>query len=637
MISKQVFSFLPGMALIVCLLAPPAMAATFYVGPHGSDSLSTNAGSPGSLAFAVANAPAGSTVILENGIYDSAPSGLTIAVSHVAFRAQGWHKAAVINSAGANILGPASKDVVDDTCQGIVFGPCAKPAFDGWSGGGGDGWVFRDCVFTQNDGMGFGNNSLIEHCVFTDAWFNSFDVNEASGFTMRNCIARRGNRANGDSDSIGNKEDLSDNLTFDGLIDYDNEGAGLWFDTNNKNWIVKNSTFFANHGGANWYTLGVAGGQSTSQFTGNGQDGAGVSKGAKIMAEGGTPANLGFQTTITAVTGYNPMTITVSPALPSAPATGDTFIVMQGNGGMSDGVGLMSEANPNGTFIDNVTYNNTDSGFFDADSGDGVGVANPGLTITGNQFFYDGITFRSIDGGKGDPTRKLGPAIVQRNMFHVGARTGQYAFHPGGSNWLQGFPAPYFHLDFDHNTYATDPGYKGAWATWYIWAGGPSANYSASSLADLQNPAKFDQDHHSAVESVPFRGKPVASYIWPAGNDTDWHDIYYPSNRYSPTASVHQVDDDERPYIQQAVAGRKPGDTVRVTVFGHTHFEGSGPYTCEVYDYSGCWAKLTIKSKADRDSLDAKVPGYAVLDPSVLRVTLTSAGPYGITAIYSAR
>lgn len=615
--------------------APRALAATYYVGPKGANMLSTGYRSPGSLAYAFANAPGGSTVILENGVYDGAPAGFTVEVSHVTFRAQHWHGAIVENTTGAILIEPASQKVVDDTCQGIVFGPCVKPTFSGWSGGGGDGWRFLDCLFRENDGVGFGSNSFVERCVFTDNWFNSFDVNEATGFVMRNCIARRGNRANGDSDSIGNKEDLADNLTFDGLIDYDNEGPGLWFDTNNKNWVVKNCTFFANHGGANWYMLIVAGGAGNAQFTGNGQDGAGVSTGAKIMAVEGTKANLGFRTVVTAVKGYNPMTITVSPALPAPPAAGDGFAVQQGGNADSGGVGLMSEANPNGAFIDNVTYNNTDSGFLDADSGDGYGVAKPGLTITGNRFYYDGITFRAIDGGKGDPTRKLGPAVVERNKFRVGAMTGQYAFHPGGTNWLQGFPKPYYHLNFDYNIYEPDPGYKGAWAAWYIWSGGPSKNYSATGLSELRDAATFDQDQHSAVGKVALRGRTVRSYTWPGANDTDWSDIYFPNNRYSQSSSVHQVDDDETPYIQNALDRAKPGKTIPLTVFGHTRILGNGPFTCEVYDYSGRWLLLDLPRKSDAESLDARVPGYAVLTPSHVEITFTSTDPYSARATYT--
>ena len=623
-------------AIAVLALASSAPAATFYVGPSGSGGLSADARSPGSLGQAVAGAPRGSVVILEDGTYDGAPSGFVVANPAITFRAQHWHGAVVTNSTRAYLWGPDPKlKPVGDVCQGIVFGPCVTPASGGWSGGGGDGWQFLDCEFTRNDGVGFGNGSLVLHCLFTDAWMNSFDVIGVTGFTLRNSIARRGNRINGDSDSIGNKELFTKKMTIDGLIAYDNQGTALWFDTANADWVVKNCTFFANHGGNNWYTLGVSGGAGPAQFQGNGQDGAGVSVGAHLLAVTGTAANLRQATVVTAVTGYNPMTITVSPPLPVMPTPGDVFAVQPN--GLSGGYGLMSEANPNGTFMDNVTYNNTDGGLFDADSGDGYGVGKGGLVITGNQFDYDGLAFRSITGGAKDPTRKLGPAVVTHNKFKMGAMTARNAIHWGGTNWLDGFPQPHFGLRFDDNVYDPDPGYAGTWAEWYLWSGGPShVSYDAYRLSDLQDPKTFDQDLHSRQGQVPFRGPTVPSYVWPPAKDTAWGDVYFPNNTYGTSHSIHQVHDDETPYLQNAVAGHSAGQSVTLTVFGHTPFLGNVPYSCEVYDYSGCWARIVLPDAAAKTRLDAAVPPYAVLRASRIRVRLTAPGPYGIEATYPA-
>ncbi len=549
-----------GFLVLLCWsFVQAASAATYYVAPKGADLLSTNAAAPGSLGNAVANAPSGSTVILENGSYDGAPGGFTVTHSSVTFRAKNWHGAVVVNSTGETLWQPDQNlKPTGDVCQGIVFGPCVTPTSGGYSGGGGEGWQFLDCEFTRNDGMGFGSHSLVLHCLFTDQWLNSFDVNGTVDFTMRNSIARRGNRMNGDSDSIGNKELFSNNLLFDGLIAYDNEGPALWFDTANADWVVQNCTLFANHGGNNWYTLDVGKALSERQFQGGGQDGAGVAVGAHLMAVTGTAANLGHPVIATAVTGYNPMTITISPALPVPPAARDVFVVQPN--GLSGGYGLMSEANANGTFINNVTYNNTDGGLFDADSGDGYHVAKGGLVITGNQFNYDGIAFRSITGSPSNPTRKLGPATIRHNKFKIGSLTAQNALHWGGTNYLEGYPQPTMHLTFDDNVYDSDPGFTGAWAAWYIWAGGPTHEYhNAYSLSDLQNPTTFAQDLHSKQGRVPFRGPTVAAYLWPPASDTQWSDVYFPNNVYGASHSIHQVNDDETPYINRAMAGKLPG------------------------------------------------------------------------------
>lgn len=647
---RSLFNSWPIVLLLCLSISSIASAATYYVSPTGSDTLSTSSSSPGSLRYAAAYAPGGSKVILENGAYDGSPNGFTISVSGVTFQAQNWRKAIVENSTSGNLLGPASNSVIDDTCEGIVFGPSSKPINGGWSGGGGDGWVFRDCEFTHNDGVGFGNHSLVEHCLFTDQWWNSFDVNGVTGFIMRNCIVRRGNRGNGDSDSIGDKEDFSADLTFDGLIAYDNNGPALWFDTNNTNWVVKNCTLFANHGGNNWYNLGAGGGESTTQFYnyssvpwGSAQDQAGVPVGALLMCVTGTPANIGAKTKITHIDvvsdNKKPATykfiFTVAPALPATPANGDDFAVQAG--GASPGYGLMSEANPNGSFIDNVTYNNTDAGFFDADSGDGYHVNRPGIVVTGNLFVHDGIAFRSAtDGG---PYRKLAAATVEQNEFKIGSSDMQNAFHWHDINPILGFPKSYYHIDFDHNTYDPGIGHKTAWGVWYIGTGKDRSTkyYNAFNLPELQNPATFDQDQHSVVRKVAFRGRLVHSYIWPAANDTDWSHIYFPNNKLSASGSIHQVDDDETPYIQTAVTHAKPGRTIKLTVFGHTPILGDGPYTSEVYDYSGRWILLELPTKADVASLESQVPGYAVLNPSHITATLTSTDQYALRATYKAR
>src|SRR5579863_7446722 len=169
----------------------------------------------------------------------------------------------------------------------------------------------------------------------------------------------------------------------------------------------------------------------------------------------------------------------------------------------------------------------------------------------------------------------------------------QNAFHWHDINPILGFPKAYYHIEFDHNLYDPGAGRKTAWADWYVGTGKQATRYyNAYSLSDLQNSRTFDQDYHSSVGKVAFRGRPVRSYVWPAASDMNWSHVYFPNNKYSPSSSIHQVNDDETPYIQDAVAHAKAGKTVTLTVFGHTPILGNGPYTCEVYDYSGRWILL---------------------------------------------
>jgi hypothetical protein len=805
----------------LALLGGAVNAATYYVGPHGADSLSNNAAASGSLRFALAHAPAGSTVILEDGRYDGAPDGYSVTVSGVTFRARHWHGAIITNSTGANLFGPASQQVIDDVCQGIVFGPCVRPITGGWSGGGGDGWRFLDCEFRANDGVGFGKNGLVRHCLFTDAWSNSFDVNSTSGFVMQNSIARRGNRANADSDGVGNKCDFAQSLTFDGLIAYDNAGPGLWFDTRNPNWIVRNCTFFANHGGANWFTLSVGNGTSATQFTGFGQDGEGVAVGARLMAISGTQANLHFQTTVTAVSGSNPQTFAVDPPLPAIPAHDDQFAAQHPNS-LAVGSGVISEANWGpGLAENNVFYSNTDNGIEDNDSG-----SKSPITIRGNRFVANharGIQFRGIadmGGNEGNSERKRGANLIT-DLARVG-KDGSYGSWVGADravSWRDGasadpagqdhgyiwqnapngnqgwsFSAPAdvaprmlsiyaggfqaqitltAHLsDGSAPDYTVTKTYGGAGmdlftiayhaagagqkltvtfiksgtdgvhlngsadlvAAWLAAGGGTigpgeisGSNAPASASYDLSSVGALDwvhwgriaftprdrllgvalvtgnvfkdnglawgtanEDHvlatpramgsvidnniydvapgrhgpwgswkptdarqpilvrglaqmqsrlgieaHGTAQHVAFRGTLVPTAIWPPSSDTEWSHVFYPSNTYAAGSGIRQVNDDETPYIQNAVTHAGAGQKVTIRVFGHTPFQGNGPYTCEVYDYSGRWMQLSLPSRADCNALDAVVPPYAVLTPASIAVTLRSVDPYNLTATYA--
>jgi len=634
------------LALLICLSGRAIVLAapTYYVAPSGTNGLSSNSASPGNLFFAVANAPAGSTVILENGTYDGAPNGFRIAKPDVTFVAKNWRGATVVNSVAGNLWD--STRVKGNVCKGIVFGPSGPP-FKGiqWSGGGGENSRFVDCEFMQNGGVGFGSYSLVEHCLFTDQWANSFDINFATGVTMRNCIARRGNRANGDSDSIGNKEDFSKKMTFDGLIAYDNESAAIWFDTDNTDWTVENCTLFANHGGNNWYNLDVKGGNDNTTFFnyssvpwGSGQDQEGVPVGSPIMGLAGTAANIGAKTTVVKVDVVSDhktpptytYTYTVSPALPAVPANGDDFAVQQKAGGASGAYACITEANPNGTYVNNVTYSNMGSGFYDHASGNGYGIATAGLTVTGNLFVddADGIFF-SADHNEGNNYRQLAAADISHNQFKFDpGKSGAFA---SWGNGLSGNPK-YYGVKFDYNTYDAENDKPG----WAVWWGDPVGKMIANGLSDLQNPTKFDQDRHSAQGSVTFRGTLVPTYDFPAATDTEWSHICFPNNKYAAKDSIRQVNDDETPYIQKAVTGQKLGRTVALTVFGHTVFKGNGPYTCEVYDYSGRWIRLDLNRKSDMSALDAVVPGYAVLRPSHIKVTLTSLDQYALKATYRA-
>jgi hypothetical protein len=587
MISKDIFRFYTGW-LRVCVLSVlvslgllamhDANAATFYVAPASTlQQLSSVAATPGSLGFAVANSPSGSVVVLEDGVYDGAPAGFTIEQPGVTYRAQHWHGASIVNSTAFALWSPGT-GVTNCTCQGMVFGPSRLPKNDAemnncWTGGGGTGWKFFDCKFTHVSGVGFGEDGFVEHCLFTDAYYNGFDVNGCSGFTMRNSMMRRSNRANYWPDNtVGNKCDFTTNITFDGLVSYDNVGEGLWFDTHNLNYTVKNCTFFANHAGYTWNNT-IADAHSDNEH-----DGA-----------------CGF--------------------------------VTEANG---DG---------NGSIVDNVFYSNEWAGIFYHDSGGADGVA---ITIRGNKFYDSPIVLNAQGAGDGNQYRHYGNGKITDNLFVFGAPQAKAPFVFGDSQtmawWTRNgnfaLPPSVQGMVFDGNTYCPMPGATTAWVKY----GGDDSSATpifVHSLSDLQAPPLLLEKNGKTAAAPTLRGPLVPVYFWPPASFTP-QQCEFPNNNYATTGSIHQVNDDETPYIERAVAGKRAGQKVILTVFGHCAFTGSGPYACDVYDYSGRYLTLELRDSAARNALDAAVPGYAVLKPYKITVRLLSAGEYGLTAVYPA-
>lgn len=631
-------------ATLVLLTFGPEIshAATDYVSPTGRAQLSRDANAPGSLSFALAGtgdgagaAQQGDVVILEDGVYDGTPNGYRVYRPGVTLRARSWHGATIKNSTDAGLISPANPGVTGDICQGIVFGPTPG---NGWSGGGADGWQFLDCVFTHCGGVGSASHGLFRRDVFTDAYSNAFDIGGSesdlnTGVLFKDCIARRNNQWNADDDSVGNKDDFTRGIVYDDLIAYDNNGTGLWFDTDNDGWTIENSTFFGDHGGNNWYTFGTASGLSTSQLIGDGQDGQVPTVGQPIKCISGTAANVGFETVISAVTGNTPVTITVSPALPAVPNGNDQFYIQQL--GASAGDGFITEANDCGTFTNNVVYGMTDAGFFDHSSGGKTYGGSGGLVVTHNLFAYNGQGFFVWS-----DARDQGPALVEYNQFKFDpGKTSPFASWgstPGKYPSLGGFT-------FDHNVYDPD-GKSGGWLAWFganppMTASGVTRASQAPGSDYLQDPKTWNQDLHSRQTSIAFRSAPVATYIWPAAKDTDWKHVYRPNTVFGLSNSIHQIDDTDGAVhntIDAAIAGHRVGDIILMPVSAHTPLAGS---VCEVYDLNGRWVTLRVRS-GGLAAFEKSVPGYVTCTPGNktrtyrIRVRLTSVAPYHVSATY---
>jgi hypothetical protein len=618
-----------------------AAAATYYVGPTGGASkLSASAAAPGSLSFALygtgngsGGAVNGDTVILENGTYDGGPKGFTVYNSGVTFRAKTWHAAIIKNDEASALINPANDTVTDDIWQGIIFGPVKGL---GWSGGGGEAWKFLDCVFREIGGVGSGSESLFEHDLFTDASSNSFDIGGGpdkinSNVVVKDCIVRRSNRVSGDDDAVGNKEFFTRNLTFDDLVAYDNNGATLWFDTDNDDWVIKNSTFFGNHGGADWYYCRSGNGVSTAQFTGYGQDGEQITEGQPIKCIRGTAADVGSESFVTAVSGSNPQMITISPALPATPAPNDQFLVGQLR--TASGDGFITEANDDGLFTDNVVYGNTDHGFFDHSSGGKQFGGTNGINIIGNLFAYNGESvFVWSD------QRDTGAATIEHNQFKFVAGTDSPFDSWGSTPGLYPYKGS---ITFDYNVY--DPANSnGKWVAWFGTnppesAGAVTAAYAPAGQDYFQNPKTWNQEQHGSSGAVTFWGTSPKTYVWPGAKDSAWTDIFYPNNNFGLSNSIHQIDDTDGAVINTidgAIAGRKTSETVSVSVSAHTPLVNG---TCEVYDLNGRWVALTVPNALKSHFLST-VPPYVTCAPGNktvtyrIRLNLTSTDPYNVCA-----
>ncbi len=125
------------------------------------------------------------------------------------------------------------------------------------------GWRIEDCRFTRC-GVGIGydrratdtSDTAVVRCVFEDmdataSWAWAAKGQRMDNHLLEDTIFRRCNGINNDPawQGQGAKYGYTENLVVDGLIAYDNNGAGLWLDWNNDNFTVRNSTFFGNHAG----------------------------------------------------------------------------------------------------------------------------------------------------------------------------------------------------------------------------------------------------------------------------------------------------------------------------------------------------------------------------------------------------
>ena len=259
-----------------------AAGNTLWVSPNGSD---TNPGSETqpfqTIQKAADTVVAGDTVMIMPGVYSE-----RVIISHsgtetapITFQStQRWGAVMSMNSPWL-----FKSDKVNDawsayyiTLRGLVF----KDTPEGDDGHGfqnsllyraavmpSKGWRIEDCLF-QNTGGGVfargdeGNvdDIAISRTVFENVKENSIAANGSNfdgqpeyimqNFSLTDSIIRRGNQAGHDpGGTTGAQKILLSNKTqIQNLTSYDNVGTGVWFDYQNVDFTVNNSSVFGNHG-----------------------------------------------------------------------------------------------------------------------------------------------------------------------------------------------------------------------------------------------------------------------------------------------------------------------------------------------------------------------------------------------------
>lgn len=281
-------------AVLILAAAQAAWAHTYVVdgdSPAASDANPGTAARPfKTIQHAADVAAAGDAVLIRPGTYAE-----SVTIRHggtsghpVTFQATAWHGVTLTSpddhtysliQSGKDNQNHVSAFYV--TVRGIVFG---HTPFRGWSGNNdfpmsvtcAHGWRFEDCVVQDNMGMGFGNgggNDCDDVTLLRTIFQNNYtggagasgDGGDATHPPHRlenlhiiHCLFRRNNPKNLTPGGYNgaNKFLWHDHLLMDGVISYDNNGSGTWFDYGSTNFTVRNCTFFGNHAG---YALGLDG------------------------------------------------------------------------------------------------------------------------------------------------------------------------------------------------------------------------------------------------------------------------------------------------------------------------------------------------------------------------------------------
>jgi parallel beta-helix repeat protein len=255
-------------AFLFLFAARPAQPSQFHVAPDGSDVAAGTAASPlKTLAEAARRAGAGDIVTIQPGMYEEGVSVAGSGMPGQPILFQAAEPGSVIITGENSGFQPAlwAGDHDDFTAsgnpwvtlRGLTFRNIgARPAVRA-----GNGWRIEDCRFEQ---IGFGINIrgsdvTVERSVFRD--IESPNAHAIVGVGGRNLhlsdlVIQRVNHRKLIADvanSAVTKFIAINGLTVERLVSEDNVGPGLWLDTNNSNFVIRNNVIRHNAGDGVWW------------------------------------------------------------------------------------------------------------------------------------------------------------------------------------------------------------------------------------------------------------------------------------------------------------------------------------------------------------------------------------------------
>jgi len=233
-------------------LAPAAAAATKYVSPTGTAETGCDVrANPCSLASAAANAVAGDTVVLMDGVYKTPlwPANSGTASAWITFRADDCATPIIEGQGtGPTVNADADLGVFSETAEYVRFVGLVSR---GWNEGFGNGWAGGvDSTAVSN------GHWEIENCISYSNGRTGFTFFSASDFHLKNSISAHNGSSTVASWSSGVTlfEATGTNLV-EGVVSFENtdaqkrtDGSGFIVDEASHNATFVNNVAFGNSG-----------------------------------------------------------------------------------------------------------------------------------------------------------------------------------------------------------------------------------------------------------------------------------------------------------------------------------------------------------------------------------------------------